>query len=204
MNKIVISFLLPVFIYSCNTKEASLPILGRATLDESGKEIPHEIPDFSFTNQYNETVTNADFDEKVYVADFFFTSCPTICPIMKSQMLRINEHFKGNENFKILSHTIDPYHDSVQVLHDYAEALGIQGEQWQFVTGDQDKIYEMGEKAYMVPAAEDTISAEESGGYIHSGAFILVDQKRHIRGVYDGTLEEEVNQLIRDIELLIE
>lgn len=203
MNKLEGLLLTSILLYSCNIEQPSLPILGIASVDENGKEIPHEIPEFSFTNQYNEKVTNADFDGKIYVADFFFTSCPTICPVMKSQMLRVYEYFDDNKDFKILSHTIDPYHDSVQVLHDYAEALGVKGKQWQFVTGDQDKIYEMGEKAYMVPTAEDTVSAEETGGYIHSGAFILVDEKRHIRGFYDGTVEEEVNQMIRDIELLL-
>jgi protein SCO1/2 len=122
---------------------------------------------------------------------------------MKSQMLRVFEHFNDNENLKILSHTIDPYHDSVQVLFDYASALGVKGTQWQFVTGNQDEIYEIGEKSYMVPAAEDTVSAEETGGFIHSGAFLLVDGKRHVRGVYDGTVEDDVNQMIRDIELLL-
>jgi protein SCO1 len=118
-------------------------------------------------------------------------------------MLRVYEKFKDTDNFKILSHTIDPYHDSVQVLHDYAAALGVKGNQWQFVTGDQGEIYTIGEKSYMVPAAEDTVSAEETGGFIHSGAFILVDGKRHVRGVYDGTVEKDVNQLMRDIELLL-
>jgi protein SCO1/2 len=203
MNKLAALVLVSFSLYSCNIEQPSLPILGQTTIDENGKEVPHVIPEFSFTNQYNENVTNADFDGKIYVADFFFTSCPTICPVMKSQMLRVYERFNDNEDFKILSHTIDPYHDSVNVLHDYAEALGIKGRQWQFVTGDQDKIYEMGEKAYMVPTAEDTVSAEETGGYIHSGAFILVDRNKHIRGFYDGTVEEEVNKMIRDAEFLL-
>ena len=122
---------------------------------------------------------------------------------MKTQMLRVYEHFGGNDDLKILSHTIDPYHDSVKVLHDYAAALGISGNQWSFVTGEQEEIYEIGEKAYMVPAQEDTLTAEETGGFLHSGAFILVDKNQHPRGIYDGTVEEEVNQMIRDIELLM-
>ncbi|AWW00786.1 SCO family protein [Arcticibacterium luteifluviistationis] len=188
---------------SCQIKEASLPILGRTTMDEQGNEVPHQIPDFSFINQYGETVTNADLEGKVYVTDFFFTSCPTICPVMKSQMLRVYEHFMEDESLAILSHTIDPYHDSVQVLQDYAAALGVTGKKWQFVTGDQDEIYKIAEKSYMVAAAQDTIAPEETGGFIHSGAFILVDKKRHVRGVYDGTVEEQVNQLMKDIELLL-
>lgn len=202
-KKILLFGLVLVSMFSCQIKEASLPVLGRATLDENGNEVPHEVPDFSFTNQYGETVTNADLDGKVYVTDFFFTSCPTICPVMKSQMLRVYEHFMEEESLAILSHTIDPYHDSVAVLADYAAALGVTGRQWQFVTGDQDKIYEIAEKSYMVPAAEDTLTAQETGGFVHSGAFILVDRKRHIRGIYDGTEEDQVNQLIKDIKLLL-
>mgnify|MGYP002628446217 CR=1 FL=1 len=192
-----------MFLSSCMSEEASLPFLGRKTVDEAGVEQKHTIPEFSFTNQYGENLRQKDMDGHIYVADFFFTSCPTICPVMKSQMLRVYEHFGDNENLKILSHTIDPYHDSVKVLHDYAAALGITGDQWNFVTGDQDEIYEIGEKSYMVPAQEDTLTAEETGGFLHSGAFILVDKKRHPRGIYDGTVEEEVNQMIRDIELLM-
>jgi protein SCO1 len=203
MSKLFILLGLALGLTSCNIKEAELPILGQTLIDDAGKETLHQIADFSFQNQYGDTVSNKDFDGKVYVSDFFFTSCPTICPVMKSQMLRVYEKFKDTDNFKILSHTIDPYHDSVQVLHDYAAALGVKGNQWQFVTGDQGEIYTIGEKSYMVPAAEDTVSAEETGGFIHSGAFILVDGKRHVRGVYDGTVEKDVNQLMRDIELLL-
>lgn len=203
MNKFLCVFAVCVSFYSCRSKEVSLPILGQTIIDENGKEIQHQIPDFSFVNQFGDSVNRADFDNKIYVADFFFTSCPTICPVMKSQMLRIYERFKDNSEVVLLSHTIDPYHDSVSVLHDYAEALGVAGTQWQFVTGDQDKIYEIAEKSYMVTAAEDSVDSEETGGFIHSGAFILVDKDKHLRGVYDGTVEKEVNQLIRDIEFLM-
>jgi protein SCO1/2 len=190
-------------IWSCTNQEADLPYLGQPQTDASGSISYPVIPEFSFVNQLGDTISEEDFENKIYVADFFFTSCPTICPIMKSQMLRVYEHFKGNEQVAILSHSIDPYHDSVQVLKDYADALGIEGNQWNFVTGDQDKIYEIGEKSYMVTTAEDTLSPQESGGFIHSGAFILIDKDRHIRGMYDGTKEDQVSRLIRDMELLL-
>jgi protein SCO1/2 len=156
-------FILPLFFctawftFSCKNNEAELPYLGLTSVDEHGTKVYHTIPDFSFVNQYGDTITQKDFEGKIYVADFFFTSCPTICPVMKSQMLRIFERFEGNSGVAILSHSIDPYHDSVEVLKDYAEALGLKNaDQWNFVTGDQDKIYEMGEKFYMVTTAEDT------------------------------------------------
>lgn len=203
LSKLLLCLGAGLTLWACNVEEASLPVLGPSSTGANGEIIQHQIPEFSFINQYGDTISQADFENSIYVADFFFTSCPTICPVMKSQMVRIYEHFEDNSQVKILSHSIDPYHDSVAVLRDYAEALGVQDTRWQFVTGDQDDIYEIGEKSYMVTAAEDTIAAEETGGFIHSGAFILVDKQRHIRGIYDGTVEEDVNQLIRDIELLL-
>lgn len=203
MKKIVFGFLMAAIFAACTSKEANLPFMGPSETLADGTVQYHQIPDFSFVNQYGDTVTNADFDGKVYVADFFFTSCPTICPVMKSQMIRVNDKFKERDDFKILSHTIDPFHDSVEVLNEYAAKLGVKGDTWNFVTGNQDSIYAIGQKSYMVTAAADTTNAEETGGYIHSGAFILVDKQRHVRGIYDGTVELEVNQLIRDIELLL-
>ncbi|MFT6879080.1 MAG: protein SCO1/2 [Psychromonas sp.] len=203
MNKFLILLFSGFLLNSCSFQNGSLPYLGRKTMDTNGIEQKHTIPEFDFVNQYGESLSQKDMDGHIYVADFFFTSCPTICPVMKTQLLRVYEHFDGNDVLKILSHSIDPYHDSVKVLHDYAAALGISGNQWNFVTGDQEEIYEIGENAYMVPAQEDTLTAEETGGFLHSGAFILVDKNRYPRGIYDGTVEKEVNQMIRDIELLM-
>jgi protein SCO1/2 len=188
-------------LQSCTETNRELPYLGQH--DEiDGKKIYHQIPEFTFTNQDSITVTQDDFKDKVYVADFFFTSCPTICPVMKTQMLRVYKKFRNNPGIGILSHTIDPRHDSVNVLHDYRERLGVSGNTWQFVTGKQDDIYNIGEKFYMVTAQEDSTAVAE-GGFLHSGAFVLVDKNRHIRGVYDGTVEDEVSQLMKDIELLL-
>jgi protein SCO1/2 len=194
--------------FSCTTKPKKLPILGRSEIKNvsfDGKmradTIYHTIPDFSFTNQNGDTVTLATFEGKVYVADFFFTTCPTICPIMKTQMLRVHERFKDNPEVMILSHTIDPKHDSVEVLHEFADRLGVSGHMWQFVTGEQEAIYDIGQNSYMVTAREDP---DEPGGYLHSGAFLLVDKQRRIRGIYDGTKEEDVEVLMEDIERLLQ
>ncbi len=194
---------LPLVIVGLSCQErASLPILGPKTTDASGEVIEHSIPDFSFINQDGDTITQSAFNGKIYVADFFFTSCPTICPVMESQMLRVYEHFKDNPAVGMISHSIDPSHDSVEVLKNYSSDLGVIGTQWQFVTGDQDQIYDIAAKGYMVSAMEDSTDIE-SGGFIHSGAFLLIDKNKHVRGQYDGTQEDEVNQLIRDIELLL-
>ncbi len=162
--------------------------------------IPHTIANFQFVNQDSAVVSNETFDDKVYVADFFFTSCPTICPIMKQQMLRIYEAYEDNPEVALLSHTIDPEYDTVALLKNYAEALAVSSEKWHFVTGDQDEIYDLGEKSYMSVMAEDD---QAPGGFIHSGAIILVDKDRRIRSVLDGTKPEQVDIMISDIGRLL-
>jgi protein SCO1 len=208
MYKYIFFLSLVLALTSCSNTDRQLPILGPRepiTKMVDGKSVTdtlyHRIPTFSFTDQNNTAVSNKTFDGKIYVADFFFTTCPTICPKMKTQMLRIYEQFKGNTQVGILSHTIDPRHDSVAVLHEYSQGLGVKdNSQWHFVTGDKDKIYEIGQKSYMVTAVED---ATEPGGIVHSGAFILVDKQRHIRGIYDGTRPEAVDKLMKDMTLLL-
>ncbi|MBK9510338.1 MAG: SCO family protein [Cytophagaceae bacterium] len=189
-------------LWSCGDSNRTLPYLGQNTIDSKGDTIYHQIPDFAFVNQDGDTLTQDFFKDKIYIADFFFTTCPTICPVMKTQMLRIHEKFGNEPRLAILSHTIDPRHDTVAVLKKYKEKLGVKSDQWQFVTGEQAKIYEIAQKSYMVSALEDSTAVEE-GGFVHSGAFVLVDQNHRIRGVYDGTKEIEVNKLMKDIELLL-
>jgi protein SCO1/2 len=194
--------LLIFVVFSCGDSERKLPFLGEREVNDKGDSLYHSIPNFTFINQDGDTLTQDFFKNKIYITDFFFTSCPTICPVMKTQMLRIYEKFKDNPGLRILSHTIDPRHDSVSVLKSYKKRLGIDSEQWQFVTGEQEKIYQIAQKSYLVSAMEDK-EAIDDGGFVHSGAFVLVDKNRHIRGVYDGTKEKEVNKLIKDIELLL-
>ncbi|MGY6559488.1 MAG: SCO family protein [Nitritalea sp.] len=185
-----------------------LPFLGQKTIDTfemEGKTVTdtayHKIADFSFLNQAGERVDNFTVDGKVYVADFFFTSCPTICPIMKTQMLRVYEAFGDEPDFKILSHSIDPEHDTVELLAQFAADLGVEDTRtWHFLTGDQEKIFEIGQTSYLTTAMEDK---DEPGGYLHSGAFVLIDQNGHIRGIYDGTREDQVDKLLRDIPKLL-
>lgn len=187
--------------------EDNLPILGRQQIVEKVEggqtlydTIPHTVADFSFVDQDSTIITNETFEGKVYVSDFFFTSCPTICPVMKKQMLRVYDKFLNNDRVGILSHTIDPAYDNVNVLKEYSERLGVESSKWHFVTGNEDDIFNIGERSYMVTAGADQ---NAPGGYIHSGAFLLVDTKRRIRGVYDGTIEEEVEVLMNDIDRLL-
>ncbi|MCH7409106.1 SCO family protein [Belliella sp. DSM 111904] len=200
-----------LLVISCQKQQEeesnTLPILGNWHINEfemEGKTIQdtvfHKIADFSFINQEGKEVSNSTTAGKVYVADFFFTTCPTICPIMKTQMLRVHEKFKEEDQFMILSHTLDPEHDTPELLKDFAEKIGIEDDNtWQFLSGDQEKIFEIGQTSYLTTAMEDS---SEPGGILHSGAFVLVDQKGRIRGVYDGTKEDQVNKLMRDIPKL--
>jgi len=181
-------------------QEKKLPFLGPKTIGKQGDTLYHTIPNFKFLNQDSSWISEKDLAGKIYVADFFFTTCPTICPKMKTQLLRIYDKFAEEDRVRILSHTIDPEFDGVQVLKEYAKKLNISSPRWNLVTGKKSDIYRLGEKSYMVTAQED---ANEVGGFVHSGAFILVDKNRHIRGIYDGTKDEEVNHLLEDMTLLL-
>jgi len=198
---------LVILSWSCNSSDNKLPILGQReaiTKTVDGKTITdsvyHTIPDFRFISQYGDTVAAKDFANKIYVADFFFTSCPTICPKMKVQLKRVYEKYKNNPDVALLSHSIDPDHDTVPVLKEFADNLGITGRQWLFVTGDREKIYDIGQNSYMVTAQQDSSAA---GGVVHSGAFILIDKDKHIRGLYDGTTEDGVDKLMNDMDRLL-
>lgn len=193
MKKSKFCLLLPViiqllFVTSCSESyESGLPVLGKIT------------EDFKFYNQDNEVVTSAILEDKIYVTDFFFTSCPTICPIMKRQMHRLYDLFKDTPDFVLLSHTIDPEFDTVAVLKTFAKGLGVETAQWQMVTGDQDEIFAMA-KHYMLGAMKKD---DAPGGYIHSGSFVLVDKEKRIRGYYSGTDADEVEALVVDLRKLI-
>ena len=180
---------------------AELPILGERYVDDNQDTVYHSIADFAFVNQVGDTIRKEDIVGKIYVADFFFTTCPTICPVMKKEMLRVYEQFKGDPNFRILSHSIDPSHDTQAVLKDYAEKLGVpDAATWNFLTGDQEKIFEIGQTSYLTTTMADDM---EPGGFLHSGAFLLVDQQGRIRGVYDGTKTDQVDRLLADIPKLL-
>ena len=192
---IALSFL---FLISCQPKEKELPIFGERDVIGSDT-IYHTIAKFQFVDQDSALVNNETFKDKIYVADFFFTSCRTICPIMKTQMLRVYEATQEMPDVLLLSHTIDPEYDTVALLHDFAERLDVESKRWHFVTGVKDSIYKIAQTSYFATAMEDKT---EPDGFIHSGAFLLIDKKGRIRGKYDGTKEEEVNRLIVDIKRL--
>lgn len=187
-----------VLFSSCKQKETALPIYGNR--DFNGKDtVFHTIAPFSFVDQDSATITNDTFKDKIYVADFFFTSCRTICPKMKTQMKRVYDATEKDPDVKLLSHTIDPEYDTVGLLHNYANMLGVSSDRWHFVTGVRDSIYKIAQTSYLSTANKDV---SEPDGFIHSGAFLLIDKHKRIRGKYDGTREADVDRLLKDIEKL--
>ena len=206
--KLAVLFLSLVGLSACDSEPARLPIFGPrqgvSTKVVDGKEVTdtlyHQIPDFAFASQYGDTITQKNFEGKIYVADFFFTTCPTICPKMTMEMRKLYEKYKDDPQVMFLSHSIDPKRDSVGRLKQYATDLGVFGQKsWYFVTGDRKEIFDIGQNAYFVSTKEDS---DEPGGILHSGAFIIIDPQKHIRGIYDGTRDEVVGEVSEAITLL--
>jgi len=198
----LVSQFLIISLLACeNRTSESLPILGETTVDEqTGSLVHYQAPSFSFTDQLNQTISNEDFEGKVYVVDFFFTSCPTICPKMTNHLKRVQDHFEGQTGVGIISYSIDPEYDTPDRLSIYADNYGIDQTKWSLLTGADTEIFELA-KDYKVRAFDD--SNEEQPNLIHDGTFVLVDDKRRIRGYYNGLVDTEVTRLIDDIELLL-
>lgn len=202
--------ILAVIFFGCVScsEDRKLPILGRRDAVKKivdGKEVVdtvyQTVPQFSFLNQDSVVLTNDFVKGKIYTADFFFTTCPSICPKVKKNMLKLQEAYKGDDRISFLSHSLDPDYDTPSILKKYAKDLGVETEQWQFLTGDRDKIFELSVQAYYVAAVLD---AQAPGGINHSGKIILIDTKGRMRGYYEGTKEEQVDQLIKDVEVLLD
>lgn len=198
MKKLNYLFLLVTFFLSCN-QEKKLPFLGKPVAKNGKKTFP-KIPAFTFTNQNGKIVTEKNFEEKIYVADFIFLNCPTICPIMSKELKKVYDVFQHEDKIKFISHTIDPKNDTVDKLKAYSNSLNINANKWYFVTGNEEEIYNLATQHYFTIAYKDS---KEPGGYVHSGGLLLIDKNKHIRGVYDGTNEKETNRLIHDIEILL-
>ena len=161
----------------------------------------HTISDFSFTNQNGKSITQKDYEGKVYVADFFFTTCKSICPKMTTNLVEVQKAFLDNSKVKLLSFSVMPDIDSVSVLKEYAKINSVIDSKWNLVTGDKKAIYAMARKSYL---AVKQGKPEELYDMVHTENFVLVDSKRRIRGFYDGTKKEEIQRLIEDINWLCE
>lgn len=183
-----------------------LPYFSEATFSpqwiDSG-EIPeefHQIPAFELTNQKGNIITEKHLDGKVTVVDFFFTTCPGICPKMTSNMLLVQDAFLEDNDVLILSHSVTPEYDSVQILKEYAETKGVTSPNWHLLTGERNTIYNLGRNQYFVE--EDLGLEKDQEDFIHTENFVLIDQQRRIRGIYNGLNKSSVNQLIADIKTL--
>jgi len=168
----------------------------------------HTIGNFSFTDQNGKTITEKDVKGKVFVAEYFFTTCGTICPKMTEQMERVHSAYKGNSKVAILSFTVNPEVDTVAQLKRYAQKHGADAKSWHFLTGNKEKLYSLARKSFFVLKPAETENQGDVGSdfnpYIHTNNFVLVDKQMRIRGYYDGTSTEEVDHLIHDIERLLE
>ncbi|UKT65290.1 SCO family protein [Pedobacter mucosus] len=211
MNKtifVIAICLVSAFILPSCQQEKKLPIYGErhaeTVKDASGAEkvdtVYQTIPNWSFLNQDSIITTNKATDGKVYIADFFFTSCTTICPIMHRNLITVYNEFKTNSDVMFVSHTIDFKYDRPYVLKKYAQKLGVYGPKWQFLYGSKDSVYTLAEKSYLVAVGEDSTAKD---GYIHQGYLVLIDKDRRIRGAYDGTKTDQVEQLKKDIPILL-
>ena len=200
-----ISFLLLIMFCSCKEKKAeqsvlSLPYFNTADFTPEWDKPNHKIPEFSFINQNGETVTNKTYNGSIYIADFFFTSCPGICPKLTKNMAILQEGYKNDDAIKLLSHTVMPWKDSVSVLKDYGLKNNVNSDKWHLVTGDKDALYNMARTGYF--ADEDFTKTQDESSFIHTENFVLVDKDGYIRGVYNGTLEIDVERLKRHIKIL--
>ena len=193
-------------IYSILKPEKRLPVFNPVDVnprlvDQSLLHISsnHKIRDFSLINQNGKVITQEDYKDKIYVSDFFFTTCQTICPIMTHNMAKIQKEFNEDDSVMLLSHSVTPEIDSVTVLRDYADRKGVVDVKWNVTTGYKKHIYELARKSYFSFVDEGDGGVQD---FIHTENFILVDKKRQIRGYYDGTQDEEMDRLITDIKTL--
>jgi len=202
MQKIIIYSLLLLAgaagLTACTNPAKRLPYLQQ---EITGTDTTYRtIPAFRFLNQDSVPVTEKDFDGKIYVADFFFTSCPTICPTMHRNVLKVYGKYLNNPEVKFASHTIDVKYDTPSRMKAYATKLGIKGTQWEFLWGTRDSVYAIAERNYLVSVGED---GKAAGGFVHQGYLVLVDKDKRIRGAYDGTEDKQVQQLMDDMDVLL-
>lgn len=202
----VLSAIIITIIYQLLKPEPTLPIyqpdmVNKELVDTTVQYVRkyHKVPDFKLVNQNGDTITQKNYEDKIYITDFFFTTCQGICPIMTDHMVKIQEEFKHDPEVLLLSHSVTPEIDSVAQLKKYAEEKGVIDEKWNLVTGDKKQIYDLARKSYLVAKSQGN-----GGKYdmVHTENFALVDKNKQVRGFYDGTNPEAIEQLVEDVKLL--
>ena len=202
----LLSIVIIYFIHNALKPVARLPIYQPATLNPELVDSTlhytkkyHTIADFKLTNQNGETVTQKTYENKIYIADFFFTTCPSICPLMTKNMFAIQQAIREDDSIMLLSHSVTPKIDSVPQLKKYAIENGVIDSKWNLVTGDKKQIYELARKSYFA-----VLNDGDGGEYdmIHTENFVLIDKEKRIRGTYDGTNNDEIKKLLKDLKIL--
>ncbi|MBY0245600.1 MAG: SCO family protein [Sphingobacteriaceae bacterium] len=207
MRKSILFLTFSILLMSaCKENSKRLPYLqltetqkmvdGKIVIDSVFKTIPN----FSFLDQDSTVFTLKNLENSIYVADFFFTSCPSICPTMHRNLLKVYKKYEQNTDVKYISHSIDVKYDKPSVMKKYAKKLGVDTKKWSFLWGSRDSIYAIAERNYLVAVKEDK---NDPSGFVHQGYLILVDKQQRIRGAYDGTDEKQVQQLMTDIDILL-
>jgi protein SCO1/2 len=218
MKRVLLVFLIVtvgvtvVYLITPAGEKKPLPVINPIDVDTSMVDpellrlgYGHTIGEFSFHDQNGHAITRNDVDGKVFVAEYFFTTCQSICPIMNHEMKRVQKAFRNSDNVAILSFTVDPQTDTVAQLKRYASQLHADSRQWHFLTGEKEQLYALARKSFFVLKPAETANQGDAGSdFIHTNNFVLVDQQLRIRGYYDGTSPKEVNQLIRDISRLLD
>lgn len=214
LNKVIVVFssVLTLFCNSCKDSNSlekkdseivsatTLPFFNSADFTPTWKIGTHKIPSFSFTNQQEKTITNKTYEGKIYIANFFFTTCPGICPKLTTSMSSLQDFYRNDEGIMLLSHSVMPWYDSPEILNEYAVKNGVDSAKWNLVTGDQKELYDIARNGYF--ADEDFTKTQDETNFIHTENFILVDKNGFIRGVYNGTLGVDVERLKRHIQIL--
>ena len=203
MLKYIPVVLLNLVLVACQSKpERTLPYFDSPDFTPKWviNENFHQIRSFSLVNQENQTFTEADIEGKICVVDFFFTSCPGICPKMAANMVDLQKEFLEDDQIFLLSHSVTPDFDSVPVLKQYAAEKGVDFSRWKLLTGERSEIYDLGRKYYFVEEDEGILRTEDY--FLHTENFILIDKQRHIRGIYNGLDPNSIQSLIADIKVL--
>ncbi|WP_416864416.1 MAG: SCO family protein [Imperialibacter sp.] len=213
VNKALHFSVLILFLFGCESKQQTtsrveeLPYYEEATFTpkwfDSPAQLPadfHQVPAFALVNQLGDTITEKDMAGKIYVIDFFFTTCPGICPKLTGNMALVQEAFLEDDQVLLLSHSVTPDYDNVAVLKEYADVKGVVDGKWHMLTGDRDQIYNLGRNAYFVE--EDLGLEKDPDDFIHTENMVLIDGNRHIRGIYNGLNKAAISQLMADIKTL--
>jgi protein SCO1/2 len=204
---LMIPVLIILFFRGFTSNEYTIPILYEQGVEDpyqqcdyGGSTEQHYIPDFLLVDQYNREIGREEMKGKVTIVDFFFTSCPSICPVMSSEMERVQDAFRGEKQVQLFSVSIDPTYDTPKILAEYAERHRAEKDKWFFLTGDKDRIYELARCGFVLPTIDGASVPED---FIHSDKFVLVDELGRIRGYYSGTERESVDQLILETKILL-